>query len=52
VGLDVTRHFVGGRLMALRGAACRHCKGVKFHLAHSAKHVSEIEHFEEARASA
>jgi hypothetical protein len=31
-----------------RFPTCRHCKGVRFELAHPAKHVSEIEHFEEA----
>jgi hypothetical protein len=31
---------------------CRHCKGISFHLKHAAKQVSEIDHFEEAPASA
>jgi hypothetical protein len=31
---------------------CRHRKGISFHLAHAAKHVSEIDHFEEAPAPA
>jgi hypothetical protein len=31
-----------------RFPTCRHCKGVTFQLAHAAKHVSEIDHFEEA----
>jgi hypothetical protein len=31
---------------------CRHCKGITFELAHAAKHVSEIDHFEEAHAPA
>jgi hypothetical protein len=35
-----------------RFPTCRHCKGTKFHLAHSAKHVSKIDHFEEAHAPA
>jgi hypothetical protein len=35
-----------------RFPTCRHRKGIKFHLAHSAKHVSEIDHFEEAHAPA
>ena len=30
---------------------CRHCKGITFQLTHAAKHVSEIEHFEEAPAA-
>jgi hypothetical protein len=33
-----------------RFPTCRHCKGVRFELAHAARHVSEIEHFEEAQA--
>ena len=35
-----------------RFPTCRHCKGVSFKLAHAAKHVSEIDHFEEAHAPA
>jgi hypothetical protein len=35
-----------------RFPTCRHCKGISFALAHSAKHVSEIDHFEEAHAPA
>jgi hypothetical protein len=31
-----------------RFPTCRHCKGISFQLAHAAKHVSEIDHFEEA----
>jgi hypothetical protein len=33
-----------------RFPTCRHCKGITFQLPHAAKHVSEIEHFEEAPA--
>lgn len=35
-----------------RFPTCRHCKGITFQLAHAAKHVSEIDHFEEAHATA
>jgi hypothetical protein len=35
-----------------RFPTCRHCKGVSFELAHAAKHVSEIDHLEEAHAPA
>jgi hypothetical protein len=35
-----------------RFPACRHRKGVKFQLAHPAKHLSEIDHFEEMHAPA
>jgi hypothetical protein len=35
-----------------RFPTCRHCKGISFQLAHAAKHVFEVEHFEEAPASA
>ncbi len=34
-----------------RSLTCRHCKGITFQLTHAAKHVSEIEHFEEAPAA-
>jgi hypothetical protein len=30
----------------------RHCKGISFELAHAAKHVGEIDHLEEANATA
>ena len=33
-----------------RFPTCRHCKGVRFELAHAARHVGEIDHFEEAHA--
>jgi hypothetical protein len=33
-----------------RFPTCRHCKGVRFELAHAAKHVGEIDHLEEAHA--
>ena len=33
-----------------RFPTCRHCTGITFELAHAAKHVSEIDHFEEAHA--
>lgn len=33
-----------------RFPTCRHCKGVRFELAHAPRHVSEIDHFEEAQA--
>src|SRR3954452_12221484 len=35
-----------------RFPTCRHCKGISFELAHAAKHVGEIDHLEEAHASA
>ena len=35
-----------------RFPTCRHCKGVSFKLARAAKHVGEIDHFEEAHARA
>jgi hypothetical protein len=35
-----------------RFPTCRHCKGVTFQLRHAAKHVSKIDHFEEASAPA
>ena len=35
-----------------RFPTCRHCKGISFELAHAAKHVGEIDHFEEAHAPA
>src|SRR5689334_16961428 len=35
-----------------RFPTCRHCKGVRFELAHAAKHVGEIDHLEEAHAPA
>jgi hypothetical protein len=35
-----------------RFPTCRHCKGISFKLAHAAKHVSEVEHLEEAHTSA
>ncbi|HEY1431956.1 MAG TPA: hypothetical protein VGF39_10075 [Stellaceae bacterium] len=35
-----------------RFPTCRHCKGITFELAHAAKHVGEIDHFEEAHAPA
>jgi hypothetical protein len=31
---------------------CRHCNGIRFELAHAAKHVGEIDHLEDARAGA
>ena len=33
-----------------RFPTCQHCQGVRFQLARAARHVSEIEHFEEAPA--
>ena len=35
-----------------RFPTCRHCKGIRFELAHAAKHVGEIDHLEEAHAQA
>ena len=35
-----------------RFPTCRHCKGVKFQIGHPAKHVSEIDHFDEMHAPA
>jgi hypothetical protein len=35
-----------------RFPTCRHCKGVRFELAHAARHVGEIDHLEEAHAPA
>jgi hypothetical protein len=35
-----------------RFPTCRHCKGISFELAHAARHVGEIDHLEEAHASA
>jgi hypothetical protein len=35
-----------------RFPTCRDCKGVRFELARAAKHVSEIEPFEEAHSPA
>jgi hypothetical protein len=35
-----------------RFPTCRHCKGIRFELAHAAKHVGEIDHLEEAHAAA
>jgi hypothetical protein len=34
-----------------RFPTCRYCKEVTFEVAHTAKHVSEIDHLEEAHAS-
>jgi hypothetical protein len=45
---------VSGTIMVIKGRrfpTCRHCKGISA-LAHAAKHVSEIDHFEEAHAPA
>jgi hypothetical protein len=35
-----------------RFPTCRHCKGIRFELAHAAKHVGKIDHLEEAHAPA
>jgi hypothetical protein len=46
---------VSGTITVIKGRrfpTCRHCKGISFALAHTAKHVSEIDHFEEAHAPA
>jgi hypothetical protein len=43
------------RMKVIKGRrfpTCRHCKGITFELAHAAKHVGEIDHLEEAHASA
>jgi hypothetical protein len=48
---DMPRHEVTV-IKGRRFPTCRHCRGITFELAHAAKHVSEIDHFEEAHALA
>jgi virginiamycin B lyase len=51
--VDPATHAV--KLFALpkeRPPTCRHCKGIRFALAHAARHVSEIDHLGEAHAPA